>query len=448
METLQEQDDRVRVVLGKASGPVVSGSSWIGKWPSLVTLGIVLTIGIFLRIPAPTFSTASAPLQQLKALHPAPKFDAIGFDEGLYREYVNGLIEGGLSTYPDIVDHYIEIQQQLTGSILPPLRFLYIFAAYLWHQVFGTEALAALRAVAALFSILTLFLATVFAWRLRGQTWAIGVAALMSVAPTQIHMSQHALVDGFFTFWALSCLFLLWENLRVPGSWPRLLTYTLALCCLVLTKENAFFVFVALLAIIALNSWLSFGVVRRELLLCTVAGPLLGLVILVFLSGGLGALVATYQLSVSKNYQLAYAILTGDGPWHRYLIDLLLVSPLILIFALGATFRLDRSQKPEWFLFTFMAASYLIMCNIKYGMNLRYANMWDMPLRFLALSQIVAFTTRLDRYRNIILYGAIVLLCASELRQYIVLFVQFPLYELVPEGLLRALHILKTVPGH
>ena len=30
-----------------------------------------------------------------------------------------------------------------------------------------------------------------------------------------------------------------------------------------------------------------------------------------------------------------------------------------------------------------------------------------------------------------------------ELRQYLILFVQFPLYELVSEGLLRALHILK-----
>ncbi len=38
------------------------------------------------------------------------------------------------------------------------------------------------------------------------------------------------------------------------------------------------------------------------------------------------------------------------------------------------------------FLSIFVVASYAIMCNIKYGMNLRYANMWDMPLRFLAVS--------------------------------------------------------------
>jgi 4-amino-4-deoxy-L-arabinose transferase-like glycosyltransferase len=417
-----------------------------GRRSYLAAMCIVLAIGAFLRIPAPMFSGANAPLRQLEALHPAPKFDGIGFDENLYRRYVDSLISGGLTAYPEIVDHYIEVQRELTGSILPPVRFLYIFSAYLWHQVFGTEALAALHDVASLFSILTLLLSTIFAWRLKGPAWALGVAALMSFAPTQIHMSQHALVDGFFTFWALFCLCLLWENLRTPSSWPRLAAYVFGLCCLVLTKENAFFVLVALLVIMVLNRWLALGVVTREVLLCSIVGPLLGFVALVFLAGGLETLRTTYQLSVSKNYHLAYAILTGDGPWHRYLVDLLLVSPLILLLALGAAFRLDRSQKPELFLFVFIAASYLVMCNIKYGMNLRYANMWDMPLRLLAFGQIAAFCAPLQRYRTLILCGAVGLVCAVELRQYIILFVQFPLYELVPEGMLRALHILKAAP--
>lgn len=418
-----------------------------GQKSYLVALSIVLAIGTFLRLPAPAFFGPNAPLRQLVALYPTPGFTDIGFDENLYRTYVSNVIAGGLTAYPEIVDHYIEVQQKLTGSILPPVRFLYIFAAYLWHQVFGTEALSALHYVASLFSILTLLLSTLFAWRLKGPMWALGVAALMSFAPTQIHMSQHALVDGFFTFWALLCLCLLWENLRTPENWPRLVAFVFGLCCLVLTKENAFFVFVALLVILGSNRWFAFGVVTRQLLLCTIAGPLLGFVVLVFLAGGLETLCTTYQLSVSKNYHLAYAILTGDGPWHRYLVDLLLVSPVILLLALGAVFRLDRSQKPELFLIVFIAASYLVMCNLKYGMNLRYANMWDMPLRFLATGQIVAFCAPLRRYRTVILSGAFVLVCAIEFRQYIILFVQFPLYELVPEGLLRALHILKSAPG-
>jgi 4-amino-4-deoxy-L-arabinose transferase-like glycosyltransferase len=418
-----------------------------GRKTYLAALFVILAIGIFLRVPSPLFSGPNAPLGVLAALHPAGHFDKIGFDEGLYRNYVNQLITVGLSSYPDIVERYIEVQKALTGSILPPLRFLFIFSAYAWHQIFGTEALSALRAVASFFSILTVLLSTLFAWRLKGPAWALAVAALMSFAPTQIHMSQHALVDGFFTFWALLCLWLLWENLRAPRHALFLVAYALALCLMVLTKENSFFVFVALMAIILLNRWLQFGVVTRELLLCSIAGPLLGFVLLVFLAGGLETLRTSYQLSVGKNYQLAYAIMTGDGPWHRYLVDLLLVSPVILLLAIGTAFRLDRSQKAELFLFSFIALSYLVMCNIKYGMNLRYANMWDMPLRVLAYGQIATFCAPLQRYRTLILCAAVAVVCAVEMRQYIILFVHYPLYELVTEGLLRALHILKSAPA-
>src|SRR3989441_8480581 len=127
--------------------------------------------------------------------------------------------------------------------------------------------------------------------------------------------------------------------------------------------------------------------------------------------------VQSYQLSVGKNFQLHYAILTGDGPWYRYLVDLLLVSPIVLILALGSIFRLDRTKKPELYMSIFIAASYLVMCNVKYGMNLRYANMWDMPLRFLAFSSLFTLVTPLRRYQNIVLGIAVALICAIEMRQ-------------------------------
>jgi 4-amino-4-deoxy-L-arabinose transferase-like glycosyltransferase len=409
----------------------------------IVALAILFAFGIFLRIPSETFF-AGAPLHSITAIHPQAAFRQVGFDEGLYCEYVNALIKDGLGSYPDIVQDYMDVQKDLRGSILPPLRFLYIFAAYAWHSLFGSEPLEALHQVAAFFSMLTVGLAAIIGWRLRGSTWALGVAALMAVAPTQIHMSQHALVDGFFTFWALLCLWLFWENLQAPGDWRWLVAYIIALGLLVLTKENSFFVWIALVVLLVANRWLKFGTVSREVLVATALGPLLGVVALVFLAGGIDVFVQSYQLSVGKNFQLRYAILTGDGPWYRYLVDLLLVSPVVLILAVGSVFLLDRTKKPELFFSIFVAASYLVMCNVKYGMNLRYANMWDMPLRFLALSALVSLTAPLRHYRKIVLVFALTLICAIELRQYIILAVQFPLYELVSEGLLRAVRILKS----
>jgi 4-amino-4-deoxy-L-arabinose transferase-like glycosyltransferase len=409
----------------------------------IVLLAIIFAVGIFLRLTPHAFAPGAS-LHSIAVLHPQPAFNKIGFDEGLYREYVNALSKGGLGSYPDIVQGYIDVQKKLPGSILPPLRFLYIFTAYFWHSLFGSEALDALHQVASFFSMLTLALAAVFIWRIRGPTWAIAIAALMAAAPTQLHMSQHALVDGFFTFWALLALWLFWENLQAPRDWRWLVGYIVALALLILTKENSFFVWVALAVLLIANRWLQFGTATRELVIATALGPLLGVVALVFLAGGIDVFVQSYQLSVGKNFQLHYAILTGDGPWYRYLVDLFLVSPIVLLLALGTIFRLNRAMKPELFMSIFIAASYLVMCNVKYGMNLRYANMWDMPLRFLAFSQIVAFGSFTKQYRGVIVAAAVVLLAAIEFHQYIVLAVRYPLYELITHDLLQALQILKS----
>jgi hypothetical protein len=408
----------------------------------IVLLAIVFAVGIFLRITPDAFSPEGS-LHRLAPLHPQPAWTKVGFDEGLYREYVNALSKGGVGSYPDIVQGYVDVQKNLTGSILPPLRFLYIFAGYICHSVFGADALPALQQVASFFSMLTLALATLFVWRVRGSTSALAIAALMAFAPTQLHMSQHALVDGFFTFWATLVLWLFWENLHAPRDWRWLVGYIVVLALLVLTKENSFFVWIGLVALLITNRWLQFGTVNRELVIATIVGPLLGVVVLIFLAGGIDVFIQSYQLSVGKNLQLPYAILTGDGPWYRYLVDLMLVSPIVLILALGTFFRLHRTMKPELFMSIFIAASYLVMCNLKYGMNLRYANMWDLPLRFLAFSEIVWLASFAKRFQTAAIASAVVLLVAIEFHQYVLLAVRYPLYELITHDLLRALSILK-----
>ena len=390
-----------------------------------VALALVSFAGIFLRV------------------YPSAAFDAIGYDEALYRDYVNDLVKYGLTSYPDFAEGYLERQQKMPAAILPPTRFLYIFSAYLWHQATGEEALVALHRVSCLFSILMLFAAAAFAWRLGGPRIALGVLALMACAPTQIHMSQHALIDGFFAFWATLSLWFLWENLRQPNSPRWLILYTASLALMVMTKENALFAYVGLLALIGANRWLRFGLMTRPLLLVTLAGPLLGVVILIALSGSATTFIETYRLLVAKASVLPYAIATGDGPWYRYLLELLLVSPLVFLLAWGAIFRLKADNKPLLFLLVFVAATYLIMCNVRYGMNLRYTNMWDMPLRYLALVCLFDLAQLLRRYQNTAIVLAVILLGAFDLRQYHIFFVKFGLYELVTSGLLRAVQILK-----
>jgi hypothetical protein len=418
-----------------------------------IAVAVVAVAGILLRVlPSSPYRTA-------------------GFDEVLYRGYALKLEIAGLSEYDVITTAYLERQRDpRTMAELPPTRFLYILCGWAWKQVQfgGAPALAgdevlkpegpwrdpmliSLRHVSALFTVLLFFTAGAAAYRMGGARVGLAVLALTAVSPLLIHMSQHALIDGFFTFWATLALWSLWECLRHPSSRGWLAVYGLALGAMVLTKENAFFVYVALLAILAVNFWRRFGEARPALLIVTVAAPAVAMLILVLLAGGPSAFIETYKLLVTKAQVLEYAILTGDGPWHRYLIDLLALSPLVLILALGAVFSLmtprekgDRElATAALYLLTFIVASYAIMILPKHGMNLRYATIWDFPLRFLAVAQLVWLTSRWPARQTIALAVAVVILCGYDCWQYRTCFVKQPLYELATPELLHVLDIAK-----
>src|SRR5438477_12478021 len=217
----------------------------------IVCLAIIFAFGIFIRLPPSLFQKPDEPLHALESLHPRPDDQKSGYDERLYEAYAKAIGTNGLTSYPDIVRRYIEKQKTLPGSILPPLRFFYIFLAYLYHALFSTPERTALHYLASIFSMLTLLLSAVFASRLGRAGYTLGVTSIMAVEPTQLHMSQHGLIDGFFTFWAMLALWSLWENLRSPRDWRWLALYVFALCACVITKENAFFVWIAFIGVIA-----------------------------------------------------------------------------------------------------------------------------------------------------------------------------------------------------
>jgi hypothetical protein len=407
-----------------------------------IIAALILAVGLFLRIV------------------PWAGFNGTGFDEALYRDNVIRLDKAGLFRYPDICQLYIEDQRKPDViTKLPPTRFFYIYASWVWKRLeFGdappvpprTEqfvrrdpALVSLHRVACLFSCLGLIVSGVAAWRILGLRAMPAVIALMAFSPLQIHFAQHALIDGVFTFWAVLNFWLLWENLQRPNSRGYLAALALGLAGMVITKENSFFVYIALCGLVAVNRWAQFGHVTKRLLIVGVAGPALGVITLVLLAGGPQPFSEIYHLLVSKAQTLDYAIKTGDGPWYRYLVDLLLISPLVLVLAIGGVFSQVRGHRAYVYLVAFVGFSYAIMCNIRYGMNLRYASIWDLPLRALASAQVSAIALRFGKWQSVTVAAAIASLCVYDLRQYSLFFVDNRLYELVTGGLLWSLKILK-----
>jgi len=429
---------------------------------------------------------------------PSAAFRTVGFDEILYRRYVymmdggeqmvpvfqkGGALKGatmtingsGASAVAPMSEFFLQTQAMpSTECELPPTRFLYIYTSWLWKRIqFGDApplefkelnrkpvdddrsldpdhrdpALVSLHNVACAFSVLLLIASGLFAWRMLGQVAALGVLALMAGDPVQLHFSQHALIDGFFMFWALMCLWTTWENLRNPNRLGWLLLHGICLALMVMTKENSFFVYIALAILAVMNRWMKWGQLTPRFLAASVLGPLAGVLILMAIAGGPGQFVEIYKVLVSKAQGLVYAQVTGDGPWYRYLIDLMIVSPIILCLALGGMFRLSGTRKEYSFLCWFVVLSYAIMCNIKYGMNLRYASIWEFSLRVMAFAMIWNMAGYFKRQA----FVAVLLttgLFAYEFRQFQILAMNpaNPLYELAPSQTLRLIKVIKDTP--
>ena len=396
----------------------------LGLWPFFV----VAAIGIFLRV------------------HSFETLKGVGFDEGIYATYVQEIGQRGVGGYPEVVRLYADEQEAYPIALLPPTRVTFILAASAWHGIFGGASVESVRAISCVSSILILFLSCAFAWRIRGRAFALGILVLMAVAPTQIYMAHRALIDGFFTLITLMVLWSLWELLqRSRGGRYWLVMYGVSLALLVLTKENAAFVYVAILGLLVSNRWLRFGSISRSLLVVTVVAPLAGAALLALCSGGVGTLIHVLSLNAAKSIQTPYAITTGDGPWFRYLSDLLLVSPVVMIFAIGGMFLLKRSDQAGWYFLGFIVFSYVIMCNVTYGMNLRYANMWDFPLRYLALGPVFLWAKSIEGTmpRRLFLASVVLALAIFEFANYLKIFVSGTVYDPIPASLLQALDILK-----
>jgi 4-amino-4-deoxy-L-arabinose transferase-like glycosyltransferase len=381
----------------------------------------------------------------LRLLRPVDR-KFLGGDEGYYGQYVDRLTELGLAGWPQVLAEYIRDEKSGRETILPPTRILYLGSGYVVRKATGCLSLEALRGVSCAAGILTLLMGVVFAWRLSGPKVALGVAALLACCPLMIHLSHRALIDGFFALTALTALWGLWESLRAPNHRGWLALYAAGLAAMVMTKENAAFAFVALLAILGLNRWLKIGRVTPALLIVTFAAPAVGALMLLLAAGGPVPLIEAYRLNVTKSVVLEYALQTGDGPWHRYLLDFLLASPLLTVLAIAALGGTPWNDPAKRYLATFLFFSYAFMAQVRYGMNMRYGAMWTLPLCWLAFSMVTTLAGRLrPNWQPAALAGAIALVCAVELQSYHRLFFNGTIYDPVAGAMAMPLQMWKPL---
>ena len=266
----------------------------------LVLLSIILIAGIFFRV------------------WPSTGFHDIGHDERVYSTFVSFFQKVGIFHYGKVVREFSRWQENQAQAFVPATRIGFLWPASMVATIAHVEPQAAVHCISLVFSILLLLVTPIISYRLRsGSEHLLVLTALMAVAPLQIHLAQRSLVDGYFAFWAILCAWFFWESLQSPDKRIWLIAYGASLFILVLTKENAAFVFVALIGVLIGFTVFKFNRVNLGLILVTILAPGLAITVLAALVGGIEEWIAFYKLYVTKSAALAYAVRLQDGAWYR-----------------------------------------------------------------------------------------------------------------------------------
>jgi hypothetical protein len=392
---------------------------------SLALLIVILSVGVFLRV------------------WPSASFKDVGIDERNYATYVGKGAKYGLSNYGRVIDEFIASQVKQAQAVIPATRIGFIWPATLLARIGKLDPLYALRLMSHGSAILLLIATAIVGYRFGGVRQMLVVTALMAVAPLQIFLAQRALGDSYFAFLAVLCAWFFFESLQAPQSSGWLVAYGFAFVLLVLTKENAAFVCLALV-----GTWIFFFATRIgrpsfALLLVTFIAGALAVIILASLLGGLGEWITFYRM-YAKGFAGPYAVQFQGGAWYRYLVDFTLLSPCIVALMFGRIFEIDKESRPDFFWALFLGFSFLAMSTPSYGMSLRYAAYWDFPLRWLAASQVLQLSGKLPRIKPLFtVAGLILILAAVDLFQYWRYFIHAGIYDPVTFQLFYASELFK-----
>jgi hypothetical protein len=189
--------------------------------------------------------------------------------------------------------------------------------------------------------------------------------------------------------------------------------FALAFTIAILTKELSVFI-AAPLAVVALIERFARHrslPLSRFAMALAIPGLVASLLFLVA-AGGLAPLLTMTEIVLASPATNDFAIQFCSGPWYRYLIDYLCLSPFpTLLGLLGAGTLLQRVCDGEWstpeVLFATSGAC-LLAEQAPFIKNVRYMLALELPLRFLALSVCFRVAQRLWPSGSLVIVAAVV----------------------------------------
>ncbi len=366
---------------------------------------------------------------------------AAGSDEGYYFRCATYVAQKGIPGFPDIFKVYFENpQHQITQN---PLRVGFVILASFWLKLLGYSFIN-LALLSLFFYCILLIVAFSFVKKYFQEKIALLFLMLLAFSPLNMAMARRALIDSAVSLFVFSSVWLFWENLKERKE-QRTIIFILIFAFAILIKESSallsvFFFLYILIRKAVFKKTIKFADFLFDMFFA------FGIAAMVYVSlagGFVQFFNAAIRVLTSAKVN-SYAILFCAGPWFRYLIDFILLSPWVCILAVGfsAHYILKQDWQEELFyllVFSFCSLffhSFLIK-------NIRYLIFLNIPMCLFAVLMLDELTKRLFKGRESSMLIILVLAVSFiDYSAFYYFFVKLGIYDPVSCWLLQASHII------
>jgi 4-amino-4-deoxy-L-arabinose transferase-like glycosyltransferase len=360
-------------------------------------------------------------------------------DDGYYLRYMKAVSEEGPGVLPRLFSEYLARAENFNYP--PPSRIGFTLLSAGWALVSGAS-LESLSRLALAAHLATVLVAWVFARRSFGAVGAVAIAAGLAFSPLLLGMGRQALMDSVVLLASSLVIWLFLEVVRRPQDRRLWLAFALAFAFAILVKELVLFLVLPFLAFVAWDRWRGRRALPPLLFVLLLAVPGIAcLPLFVLAAGGVEPLVATFRGILAGPATNPYTLQLGSGPWYRYLIDYLVLSPwptvCALFYAGVLVLRARRREAESAHVFFGLLAALLLFQHAFVTKNVRYLMALELPLRVFAVAMLgEVFASRDRRLTAALVLVAVIGFAALDLATFEHVFVANRAYDPVTYPLL------------
>ncbi len=367
---------------------------------------------------------------------------ADGADEGYYLRYSTLVSQEGFTIFPELFKSYISNNR---NWIFPnPLRIAFIAISALWVGIFGKTYIA-LSSLSLFCYLLTLGISYYFSKKYFGKTVALLFSILLAFSPLNMAMARRALLDSAANFFLIFSLWMFFDMLNDRKRFKYFIFVIIFTSAILVKETSVLLIPIFILYLLVRKYGLKKKLYLNDLLSVSIYPCLIAGAVYLIASGTPFRALDVIRIILASPSTNRYAVLYCAGPWFRYIVDFVLLSPWVFILAAGFFFNFvsSKERREELLYLSIVFVFYFFILNF-FAKNVRYAMLLDMPLRLFSVLMILRIMeSRLSRYARTFTYLAVIAIAVYDYLSFYNLFVAYGIYDPVS---IKMLEIRQFIP--